>query len=192
MAAIDIDYEELKLERDQLKCWATTADEKVKKLELELADYKRISLEQEKTKRELRRENNVLKERVAIMDRCKEIYYQKCQEDPDDNPDKRKSIKWSICLEGGLAYYFHQNVMLSKWNDRAIKETAREKVNNKKYENAIYDIHDYLEDYEAVPPADAPIVKFKEIVSKYNIDEYGEMSPYWSADGTESDDDEEA
>ena len=66
--ALTKENKELKLERDQLKCWATTADEQVKKLEPELADYKRISLNQEKTMRELRMENEKLKEEVKTLD----------------------------------------------------------------------------------------------------------------------------
>jgi len=49
-------------------------------------------------------ENEKLKERVDIMEKCKKLWYEKCQEDPDDDPDK-KGIKWSICLEGALNHF---------------------------------------------------------------------------------------
>ena len=56
----------LRVENAQLKDWATTAQAKADKLESELADYKRIAEQQEKTIRELRAERE--KFRVECLD----------------------------------------------------------------------------------------------------------------------------
>tara|TARA_R100001509_G_scaffold96659_1_gene56237 strand:+ start:246 stop:689 length:444 start_codon:yes stop_codon:yes gene_type:complete len=117
--------------------------------------------------KKLEEENKKLKERVAIMDRCKAIHKQNCQEDPDDDPD-RKGTKWYMCLEGGLAYYFKENQRWSDMVDRNIKYRERGERKIKIYEDAIYDIREYLTDYDDDGnPVD--LTKFDEILCKYNI-----------------------
>jgi hypothetical protein len=62
-------------ENARLLNWATTAQAKADKLESELADYKRIAEQQEKTMRELRAEDNLLK---AEVDKLKRIQCDTC------------------------------------------------------------------------------------------------------------------
>ena len=69
-------------------------------------------------------ENKELKGRVDIMEKCKKAWYDKCQEDPDDDPD-RSGLKWSICLEGGLNYFMKEAIRYEESYD----EIKAEKVN---------------------------------------------------------------
>ena len=78
-------------------------------------------------------ENKELKGRVDIMEKCKKVWY----EDPDDDPD-RSGIKWSICLEGGLNYFMKEAIRYEESYD----EIKAEKVN---LIEAVGELRDYIE-----------------------------------------------
>jgi len=68
----------------------------------------------------LKEENKKLKGRVDIMEKCKKAWYDKCQEDPDDDPE-RSGIKWSICLEGGLNHFMKEAIRYEESYDEENK-----------------------------------------------------------------------
>ena len=84
-----------------------TKNEKVYENKLFCIQQQVVALQASEAK--LKAENEKLKGRVDIMEKCKKVWYDKCQEDPDDDPD-RNGIKWSICLEGGLNYWMNEAV----------------------------------------------------------------------------------
>jgi len=66
-------------------------------------------------------DNEKLKDRVKIMEKCKKLWYDKCQEDPDDDPDFT-GIKWSICLEGGLNYWMKEAIHQTEENQNLLDD----------------------------------------------------------------------
>lgn len=73
----------------------------------------------------LEAENEKLKGRVEIMEKCKKVWYDKCQEDPDDDPDQGWSVKWSICLEGGLNHFMNEAIRYEKSYDELKEENEK-------------------------------------------------------------------
>jgi len=84
-----------------------SAGQKIESLQAEVMALQELWLKEQAENEKLKAENEQLKGRVDIMEKCKKVWYDKCQEDPDDDPD-RNGIKWSVCLEGGLNYWMNE------------------------------------------------------------------------------------
>ena len=114
--------QKLKAENEKLKAfgkfWEAEAEQLEKMNTNCFKEVKKLTAENEKRLKDaaidgielikMRLENKELTKRVDIMEKCKKLWYDKCQEDPDDDPE-RTGIKWSICLEGALNHFTNQN-----------------------------------------------------------------------------------
>jgi len=78
---------------------------------------------------------------VDIMEKCKKLWYDKCQEDPDDDPE-RTGIKWSVCLEGALNYWTNENRLYEERYD--VMREDMDELNKEKEE--LFDKNEELEE----------------------------------------------
>ena len=109
----------------------------------------------EKRYEEVLDQNKKLEKNRVIMDKCKKVWYEKCQESIDDDPDAPKTIKWSICLEGALNYYSNQNDELKEeikeYDDVAVALCGKLKMDFKEakieWDSLMSDLFTDEEDY---------------------------------------------